>query len=146
MKYKKYLIQLAVGLLLSVVVMQSRGAFRASASAAQRILAVTDGFSVTALLWLSVGTLLWAATTGIFDIFGFAFKKAAHAFIPGMIHDEIGSFYDFKVRKQNRRKTKEESRIEAGIGEKAELSTLLVGVVFLVLSLIMTAVWYRVAG
>lgn len=146
MKYKKYLIQLAVGLLLSVVVMQSRGAFGASASAAQRILAVADGLSVTALIYLSMGTLLWAATTGIFDIFSFAFKKAAHAFIPGMIHDEIGGFYDFKVKKQHDRKTKEERRIEAGIGAKSELSTLLVGVVFLALSLIMSVVWYQIAG
>lgn len=130
MKYVKYIVQTALGLVLSFGIMSYRGLFNAEGGA-EKFMIVSDGFTVTALLFLSVGFLTWTATTGFFDIFGFAIRKGAHALLPGLWQDSSGGYYEYKLKKQEERKTK---------GEK---STLLVGVGFLLLGLIMTALWYR---
>lgn len=130
MKYAKYIVQTLLGLVLSVGVMFYQGLFEAK-SGADRILIICDGFTVTALLFLSMGIILWVATTGFFDIFGYALRKGAHALIPGLVRDELPGFYEYKLEKQEERKTK---------GEK---SMLLIGAAFLLVSLALTAVWMQ---
>ena len=58
--------------------MTSQGAFAEGVSAADRILAIGNGFSVIALLYISFGLLVWISTTGVLDIFSFALQKGAH--------------------------------------------------------------------
>lgn len=132
MKHKKYIIQIVIGLALAAAVMFARGVAEAE-NTAEVLLAVGDGFTVTALLFLSFGGLFWVATTGIFDIFGYALRKGAHALIPGMIHDSLGGFYDYKMNKAENRKKK-----------MTELSTLIVGCGFLAVSVALTIAWYMV--
>lgn len=133
MKYIKYIVQAALGLALSVGVMYYRGLFEAQ-SGADKIMIISDGFTVTALLFLSMGILVWISTTGFFDIFGYAFRKGAHALIPGLgAGDKLTGFYEYKLKKQEERETK----------EKGEKSMLLVGAVFLLAGIVATFFWYR---
>ena len=68
----RLIIQIAIGLIIAVGVMTSQGAFAEGVSAADRILAIGNGFSVIALLYISFGLLVWISTTGVLDIFSFA--------------------------------------------------------------------------
>lgn len=130
MKYLKYIVQTVFGLTLSLGVMFYRGITEAQ-SGAERVMIICDGFTVTALLFLSVGILLWTAGTGFFDIFGYAIRKGAHALLPGLVHDNLSGYYEYKTEKKAERK------------QKGENSTLIIGVAFLLISLILTAVWYQ---
>lgn len=131
MKYMKYVVQTVLGLVLSLGVMFYRGLFEAEGGA-DRVMIICDGFTVTALLFLPVGILIWIATTGFFDIFGYAFQKGAHALIPGLVRDNYTGFYEYKLEKQEKRKTK-----------KGEKSMIFVGAGFLLVGLCLTAVWYQ---
>lgn len=133
MKYTKYLVQFMVGLLLSFVIMCCQGLFQAK-TAADRIKLVCDGFSAVALLYMAVGSLLWASSTGFFDVLSYGFRKGAHALLPGMIHDAGGDFYEYRMGKRETR--------NAG-GAKSMLT---VGLSFFTVGLALTAVWYYFSG
>ena len=77
----RLIIQIAIGLIIAVGVMTSQGAFAEGVSVADRILAIGNGFSVIALLYISFGLLVWISTTGVLDIFSFALQKGAHFLI-----------------------------------------------------------------
>lgn len=130
---KKYVVQIVIALVLSVIFMDFRGAFDSEAEAAERLMGVCDGFSMTAMLYVCFGCLLWVSTTGFFDIFSYALRKGAHAIIPGMGFDNLGSYYDYKQDKAAQRNT------------KPEYSTLFIGLGFLALSALLVVVWYAVA-
>lgn len=133
MKHKKILIQIAVGAVLAFLIMWGRGLFSAE-TAADRVLVVCDGCTVTAFLYLGMGALLWVSDTGFFDIFAYAVQKGAHALIPGRIHDNLPAYYDYKMQKQEKRK------------QRVGRSTLFTGLLFLIISILLTAVWYLLAG
>lgn len=127
----KYLVQTVIALILSLIIMNLRGAFDSELAAADRFKGVCDGFSVTAMLYISFGILMWISATGFFDIFGYAFRKGAHAIIPGMGLDSSNkSYYDYKQDKMDKRNT------------KPMYSTLIIGVLFLIISAILVARWY----
>ncbi|MBQ8518997.1 MAG: DUF3899 domain-containing protein [Agathobacter sp.] len=132
MKNLKYYVQAGVGLLLAFVIMIYRGLFSKPALS-DKVMAIGDGFTVVAVLYLGFGAIMWVSTTGFFDIFGYAAKKAAHAIIPGMIQDDVGRYYEYKVEKEAKRK---------GFLENF---TLKLGVIFLILSILFLFVWYQVA-
>lgn len=132
MKNLKYYVQTGLGLVLAFAVMVSRGLFSKPALA-DKVMAVGDGFTVAAVLYLGCGAMMWVSTIGFFDMFGYAVKKAAHALIPGMVNDDVGRYYEYKVEKETKR--------EKGFGEHF---TLLLGVVFLAISAILLWVWYQV--
>ena len=50
----RLIIQIAIGLIIAVGVMTSQGAFAEGVSAADRILAIGNGFSVIALLYIAL--------------------------------------------------------------------------------------------
>ena len=126
---KKYVVQIVIALLLSLIFMDFRGAF----DGAKRLMGMCDGFSMTAMLYVCFGCLLWVSTTGFFDIFSYAFRKGAHAIIPGMGFDKLGSYYDYKQDKIAQRNT------------KPEYSTLFIGLGFLALSAVLVGIWYAVS-
>ncbi|MBE5887308.1 MAG: DUF3899 domain-containing protein [Lachnospiraceae bacterium] len=132
MKNVKILIQLVVGLLIAFFITWYQGAFVATKTS-DIIMAVGDGFTVAAVLYLGMGALMWISTTGFFDIFGFAFKKAARVFIPNFMVDEEMNFLEYKMGKEEKRK---------GF---SQYSSLIIGAIFLVVSIVLTAVWYMIA-
>lgn len=141
MKYKKYGMQTAIGLALAFAVMWERG-LADSGSIEDRVLAVCDGFSTTALLYLSIGILLWVSTTDFFDIFSYALQKGAHAILPMVFQEDLGKYYDYKIRKKEKREKSSGKSSEKDSGNASEKSTLFVGLFFLLISILLTAVWY----
>lgn len=130
MKYIKYVVQIVIGLVLSFVIMFSRGLLSAN-NMKDTVLIVCDGFTIIAFLYIGIGSLLWLSTTGIFDIFGYAFRKGAHAILPGRFFEQTGSYYDYKI-------TKQEKHIKY-----TEWSALIVGAGFLLITIILTIIWYQ---
>ena len=127
----RLIIQIAIGLIIAVGVMTSQGAFAEGVSAADRILAIGNGFSVIALLYISFGLLVWISTTGVLDIFSFALQKGAHFLIPFSTREANGKFYEFKVEKRKQK-------------GKGQYMTLLVGLGFLMIAIALTVAWYYV--
>ena len=132
MKHKALLIQFLVGFVVSFLLMWQRGLFEATLPA-DRVLIVCDGFTLVSFLYLGVGALMWVSTTGVFDIFGFAVKKAAHTLIPGKDPLKVGNYYEYRLDKKEKQK-----KFRGG-------SSLIVGAVLLGISIILTAVWYGLA-
>ena len=131
MKSKKYVIQLLVGLLIAFVIIWQRGLFAAE-SVADKVLIICDGFTVVAFIYLCLGALLWISSTGTMDIFSYALKRGVNALLPGRVFDDLGGYYEYKMNKQEKRK-----------GFK-EHSTLVIGFLFLIISIGLTLVWYSV--
>lgn len=131
MKNIKVWIQIGVGLLIAFLIMWYSGIF-AMTKLSDIVMAIGDGFTVAAVLYLGIGSLMWISTTGFFDIFGFAFKRGAHAIIPNMFVDAEGGYYEYKMKKAEKRK---------GFTEHF---TLKLGFVFLIISILLTVVWYAV--
>lgn len=133
-KVLRLVIQIVIGLLISFGVMTSQGAFVDGISQADRILAIGNGFSITALLYLSFGMIAWVSTTGVLDIFSFAIQRGAHFLVPFAAKKANDKFYEFKVEREARRKKK----------GKPQYMTLLVGVGFLVIAIVLTVAWYSI--
>lgn len=133
-KIIRLVIQITIGLLIAIGVMTSQGAFAQGITQADRILAIGNGFSVTALLYLSFGMLVWISTTGVLDIFSFALQKGAHFFLPFATKNANDKFYEFKVEKEAKRK-------KNGNGQ---YMTLLVGLGFLLIAIALTVAWYAI--
>ena len=129
----RLIIQIVIGLIIAVGVMTSQGAFAEGVSAADRILAIGNGFSVIALLYISFGLLVWISTTGVLDFFSFALQKGAHFLVPLSTRKANGKFYEFKVEKAKKRKQK----------GKGQYMTLLVGLGFLIIAIALTVAWYE---
>ena len=132
MKNLKYYVQTGIGLALAFAVMVSRGLF-SKPSLADKLMAVGDGFTVAAVLYIGMGALIWISSTGFFDIFSYAVKKAAHAIVPGMVQDDAGRYYEYKVEKEAKRTN--------GI---LEYFTLKLGIIFLIISAFLLFAWYQV--
>lgn len=132
MKHKKLLIQFFVGLAASLLLMWQRGLFETD-NAADRVLIISDGFTLVSFLYLGIGGLMWVSTTGIFDIFGYALRKAAHALLPGQDPLKTGTYYEYRLNKKEKQKKFRGS------------SSLLAGAILLGLSVLMTAIWYKLA-
>ena len=72
--------------------------------------ALSDGFFVVGLLNLGFGILIRISMTGFFDIFGFSAKAILNFFIPRSMLERMGStgksgdFYEYKVKKAEKRK------------------------------------------
>lgn len=129
MKYKKYGIQLLIGLLLAFMLMWYRGIFDAR-TVSDGLLIVCDSVTILAFLYLGIGSLLWVSFTGCFTIFGYAFKKCIHAFFPGAGNTDTENYYEYKAKRNAVRKP------------FSEQTTLITGFFFLACSFILTAVWY----
>ncbi len=133
MKHKKTFATFLSGGVLSFLLMWQRGLFKAQLPA-DRVLIIADGFTLVSFLYLGVGALMWVSTTGVFDIFGFAFKKAAHALIPGKDPQKVGKYYEYRLGKKEKQK-----EFQGG-------SALAAGAVLLGLSFAATLIWYRLEG
>lgn len=125
------LVQFIIALLLVGGVILLRGY---PDEAADQLLAIDDAFTVIALLYLCLGALFWVSTTGFFDIFSFAVRRALHAFIPGMVRDNTKDYYEYKEEHKEKRK------------KRPLFTTFLVGVVLLIVSIALTICWYYLYG
>ncbi len=133
MKRAKLFVQIGIALLLAFAVMNIRGLFEAKDTAAL-VMAVSDGCTVTGVLYLGMGAIMWVSTTGFFDIFGYAVKRGLHAILPGMVQpDDEARFYEYKVKREGKR------------GRFTQHLSLIIGLVLLILGTITTGLWYLIA-
>lgn len=139
MKLKGYAIQIGAAALLSAALVAYRiGELPATAEGRLRVFC--DAFFIVGMLYFCIGALIWVSTTGFFDIFSYAFRKGAHALIPGRVSDTVGGFYEYKLGKQEKRSKKGSG---AG-GRSGKASTLLIGILLLAVSAVLTALWYGI--
>lgn len=129
MKWRSFFIQLAVGLVCAGLVLLIGGMPEGTAD---RVRAVDDAFTVVALLYLSFGALLWVSSTGFFDIFGFAVRRGLHAFLPGFVTDPAADYYEYREERRGKRKS------------RSIKSTFFAGVFLLIVSIVLTIVWYQI--
>lgn len=128
---KKYLIQIGIGLIIAIAIIFYRMP-QMEAGTAGVMMAISDGFAVIGLFYVGLGVLMYASSTGFFDFLGYAFQRGASIIIP-KFEPGIENYYEYKIKKQEERKT------------FSEKSTLLIGIVFVVISAVFTAIWYQVA-
>ena len=127
---KKYVIQLVVGLLLATGIFFLRMP-QMEAGTAGTIMAVSDGFAVTGLLYIGFGVLFYASGSGFFDFINYAFQRGVSLIVP-RFDKGIDNYYEYKVKKQEERKL------------FSMKSTVILGLVFLVISAVFTGIWYKI--
>ena len=127
---KKYVIQSIIGLLLVAGIYALRLP-QMEEGTAGIVMAISDGFAVIGLLYVGLGGLFYASDSGFFDFFGYAVQRGASIIIP-KLDSGIENFYEYKIKKQEERK------------HLSMKSTLLLGLLFVAISAIFTAVWYKV--
>ena len=104
MNVKKWLPVFIVGLVLAFLIMIARGLF-SSGTLSQVLTCACDGFSVSGLLYLCVGALVRISDVGAFDMLGYAVIKGLHHIIPGKFGEDGETFYDYKLRKQEKKRS-----------------------------------------
>lgn len=66
--------------------------------------ALSDGFFVIGFFNMAFGALVMISATGFFDIFGFALKSFINFFVPRSMIEQKGTYYEYKVKKAEKRK------------------------------------------
>ena len=70
------------------------------------LFALADGFIIIGFLNFGFGALVWISNTGFFDIFGFSIKAILNFFIPRSAFTNKEDYYEYKVKKAEKRKNK----------------------------------------
>uniref|UniRef100_UPI0040566145 DUF3899 domain-containing protein n=1 Tax=Agathobacter sp. TaxID=2021311 RepID=UPI0040566145 len=128
---KKYIVQIIIVLLFAFLIMCIRGLFENS-GVADKIMAISDGFTVASFLYLGMGALIRVSEKGLFDIFGFALKQGIHVFFPNKFQEGERGFYEYKVKRNEQRKP------------FSDYFSLFIGFVFLMIGFVMTFIWYQI--
>ena len=81
-------------------------------------MAISDAFFVIGFFNLGFGALVKISMTGFFDIFAYSAKAILNFFIPRSVFQNDGDFYEYKVRKAEKRKETDFFRVMfwTGIG------------------------------
>lgn len=91
---------------------------------------ISDAFFIVGICYTGIGALTAIATTGFFDILGYAFKSLFTLFAPIKRPGEIPAYFDYKTAKAEKR------------GE-ALYGILIVGLCCIVISALMLCAYYR---
>ena len=126
-----YAVQLAVALMIAIPVAVGQG-FAFGGDAALNCRWLSDGFFVSAVIFIGMGGLFWISATGFFDIFSYGFKSLFVLFSPLKKAREFPHYYEYKCEKDAKRE-----------GKPVTYSVLLTGVVLLVISLVCLALYYK---
>lgn len=130
-RFKRFLIALALGLVMAFLISAYRGLFSVTTTA-DRMLCLCDGFSVSGLLFLSIGLMALIAGEGGFDVLIYAVMKGLHHIVPGRFGEDVGTYYDYKLVKMEKKK-------------KSPAFLAVAGAVLLGIGLIFMAIWYSMA-
>ncbi len=126
---KKYLVQLAIGFALSIGIYFLRLS-QTVEGIVGTVMAISDAFTVVGLLYVGFGVLFYASGTGFFDFLGYSFQRGASLIFPRFEPGEE-NYYEYKIKKQEERK------------KVSHKSTLLIGLIFVLISGIFTVIWYQ---
>lgn len=108
-KWIKRIIILVLDVILITWISISRYNTRLASDPINVFHAMSDGFFVTGFLNFGLGALIWISTTGFFDIFGYSAKSILNFFLPRSWMERMGmtpkgDFYEYKVKKKEKRK------------------------------------------
>ncbi len=125
------LIQLALAMGSALSMASSRG-FAWSGDAYMNCRHLSDGFFVSSVIFIGMGSLLWISNTGFFDIFSYGVKSLLVLFTPMKKAKEFPHYYEYKCERDARRE-----------GRPITHTVLIVGLISLALSLLFLALYYR---
>lgn len=111
----KYAVPILVGLVLSFAVMYWRGLF-SETELYYIYMYISDGFFVTAAIYVGYGLLLLVSFEGALDIIGYGFKSLLYLFTPAKRNRDEGGYYEYKVRRKGKRKAVPFHILWIGIG------------------------------
>lgn len=123
----KYAVCIGIALLITVAVFWSKGFFADSASVNIQIL--SDGFSVSGILFSMIAGLMYISGEGMFVGIGFVLRNAALTFIPGG-RAKQERYADYRERKLGK------------IKKGTDHCILVTGLTFLGLGILFSAIWY----
>ena len=78
--------------------------------------ALSDGFFIIGLICTGFGILMWISTTGVLDIISYGFKSVLYLFTPLTKDRDEGGFYEYKLKKKEKRKAVPFEYLWLGIG------------------------------
>ncbi len=64
----------------------------------------SDALFIPAVVWVSIGGLVWVSTTGFFDIFRYGFSSLLVLFTPFKNPRDHKKFYEYKLEREEKRK------------------------------------------
>ncbi len=126
-KIKKYVITVSISIIATICLLLSFNFFYGELSLQEGMKALSDAFSVTGIILLVLGALVFVSTQGMFDSISYAGKFVLRAFIPGARSTPIEKYGDYKVGKAEKRITGYSFLFFVGI------AFILVGVIFTIL-------------
>ena len=104
---------LALTIAVSVAVHQG---FAMEKGAALNCRYLSDGLFVAGVMFTGLGLLTWISTTGFFDMFAFAVKRAAEMLLPWVRIKDRPNFYEYKMEKEAKRKKPLTTILFTGVG------------------------------
>lgn len=99
---KKYLICFAVMGTFTVGILTGVG-FSSEHPLSVKFLNLSDAFFVPGIVVFLVGVLVWVSTTGFFDSIAYVVNIGFRALVPFMRRGEYEKYYDYKLRKGEKR-------------------------------------------
>ena len=128
-KIWSYIINFVIGISISLAIMLSKNVFKqVSSSEVMHILC--DSFFVPGILLLGFGLLIIASNGGTFDMLIYGTKKFFNMFRKNPTKQLEETFYDYRTAKS-------ENKMEC-------LHFIIVGLVFIAISVIFLLLWYEV--
>lgn len=97
------------------------------------LVGANNGAIIAAVCLLGIGGLMWVASFGFFDIFAYGFKQ----FGATLFSKKPGQYNDFPGYREDKRISREKS-------PKLYLTILIVGAIFLVLSIVLFVIYKSV--
>ena len=123
----KYAICFGVAAFITVMIFGMKGFF--TDSVAVNIQILSDGFSVSGMIFLFLAGMLYISGEGGFIGIGFVLKSVAQIFVPmGRKHHEM--YAQYRERQLSK------------IKHSSDFCVLITGVVFFGIGLLMTVIWY----
>ena len=123
----KYAVCIGIALLITVAVFWSKGFFTDSAAVNVQIL--SDGFSVSGILFSMIAGLMYISGEGIFVGIGYVLRNAFLTFIPGG-RAKQERYADYRERKLG--------KLKKGVDH----CILVTGLTFLALGILFSVIWY----
>ena len=102
-KIKKYSLTIIIGLIITVGLLFSFNFFSGELSNIDTMKALSDAFSVSGILLLAYGALIYVSTEGMFDGVSYAGMFVVRSLVPGMRRNPIQKYGDYKVSKEGKR-------------------------------------------
>ena len=101
--FKKYAVAVIIAAIATVCLLLIFDFFSGELTLQEGMKALSDAFSVTGIIFIAMGALVFVSTQGMFDSVSYAGKFVIRAFIPGARSTPMEKYGDYKVGKSEKR-------------------------------------------